>query len=469
NYVLNSNNHYFHFALHMLDENAAQQFAKEPDSFQKATVQHYFDFLRIPFSCAPKHDSVLVLGGGSGNDVSYALRHGASHVTVVEIDPVISTLGKTAHPDKPYTDPRVTLHTDDARNYLRYSKEKFDLIEFAYLDPGATLSTASFVRVDNFVYTVESVKSALEHLDENGLLSISFATGPKHPVTRRLYQTITTAQGFPPIAYTDEKWDSVIFLAGPGASHMSIPPSELRGLEPWPKKGDETLSRASTDDWPFLYLEYDASGLILYVGVLIVAIIMPALLLTRADKGDITGSAWGNMFFLGQAFMLVETKSIAQMSLFYGATWLVSSVVITCVLLLAFIANWIAGKIKTTNLTPFYLMLGASLIFGYFFNIPSNTDMSPLMLSAIATFVSCIPILFGGLIFSLCFRSASAPPLYLSANLLGVAIGGLTENLSLGVGIKALTVIAMILYGLSYFALQFKRPKKADNDVAAAG
>ena len=38
-----------------------------------------------------------------------------------------------------------------------------------------TLGTASFVRVDNFVYTKQSIESALKRLDEGGLLTISFA------------------------------------------------------------------------------------------------------------------------------------------------------------------------------------------------------------------------------------------------------------------------------------------------------
>jgi hypothetical protein len=46
-----------------------------------------------PFQFARNVDRVRVIGSGAGNDVAAALRHGASQVDAVEIDPLISTLG----------------------------------------------------------------------------------------------------------------------------------------------------------------------------------------------------------------------------------------------------------------------------------------------------------------------------------------------------------------------------------------
>jgi hypothetical protein len=456
NYCLNSNNKYFHFALRMLGQADEANLRLEPSTRQMDTVKHYYDFLRIPLQCAPKHDRVLVLGGGSGNDVAYALEHGAKHVDVVEIDPIICSLGKTVHPQKPYLDPRVTLHNEDARTFLRYSKDKYDLIQFAYLDPCSTLGTASFVRVDNFVYTKQSIESALKRLDEGGLLTISFATGGQSPVTRRLYQTIAAAQGSPPHTYVDDEWDSVLFLVGPEAAKVKISAGDLKIVHPWPGPNDLTESQPSTDDWPFLYLIYNPLGALTYIGTLLVSVVVPAFLLSRSTKGAISSGQWGNMFFLGQAFMLVETKSITQLSLFFGATWIVSSVVIACVLILAYLANWCAGKLQPEILPRIYVMLGASLLLDYFFQVPATTDISPMLLAIVSVVVGCLPIFFGGMIFSLCFRQAAAPALFLAANLLGVAIGGLAENLCLVTGIKSLVVIAMLMYGMSYVSLLIK-------------
>src|SRR6202043_3258414 len=45
-------------------------------------------------SGGPPFRDVLIIGAGSGNDVSRALQWGARHVDAVEIDPVIQRLGK---------------------------------------------------------------------------------------------------------------------------------------------------------------------------------------------------------------------------------------------------------------------------------------------------------------------------------------------------------------------------------------
>jgi hypothetical protein len=54
------------------------------------------------------------------------------------------------------------------------------------------------------------------------------------------------------------------------------------------------------------------------------------------------------------------------------------------------------------------------------------------------------------MIFSTAFHRAKNSAFYLSANLLGVAIGGVTENLSLWSGSRSLCLVALVLYGLSY-------------------
>src|SRR6516162_5685579 len=45
------------------------------------------------------------------------------------------------------------------------------------------------------------------------------------------------------------------------------------------------------------------------------------------------------MFFLGAAFMLLETRAVVQMALLFGSTWLVNSAVFFTVLVLILLAN----------------------------------------------------------------------------------------------------------------------------------
>jgi hypothetical protein len=62
----------------------------------------------------------------------------------------------------------------------------------------------------------------------------------------------------------------------------------------------------------------------------------------------------------------------------------------------------------------------------------------------------CLPVFFGSFIFSICFKTATSNIAYLSANLIGVVIGGLTENICMFTGIKALGIIALFVYGMAY-------------------
>ena len=58
---------------------------------------HILDYYDIPYlALGDKPRSILVLAAGTGNDVAACLRHGATEVDAVEIDPVIAKIGKRA-------------------------------------------------------------------------------------------------------------------------------------------------------------------------------------------------------------------------------------------------------------------------------------------------------------------------------------------------------------------------------------
>jgi predicted membrane-bound spermidine synthase len=98
----------------------------------------------------PPFSEVLVIGAGSGNDVSRALAFGADRVDAVEIDPVIYGLGRRDHPDSPYSDPRVVSHLDDGRNFLRSTNRQYDLIVYALVDSLVLHSSYSNIRLESY-------------------------------------------------------------------------------------------------------------------------------------------------------------------------------------------------------------------------------------------------------------------------------------------------------------------------------
>jgi spermidine synthase len=116
----------------------------------------------------PAFADVLIIGAGSGNDVSRALEWGAQHVDAVEIDPAINRLGRQYHPDQPYQDPRVEIHLDDGRNFLRSTPRKYDLIIYALVDSLVLHSGYSNIRLESFLFTRQAFADVHRHLKPNG-------------------------------------------------------------------------------------------------------------------------------------------------------------------------------------------------------------------------------------------------------------------------------------------------------------
>ncbi|MBV9340877.1 MAG: methyltransferase domain-containing protein, partial [Acidobacteria bacterium] len=131
----------------------------------------------VPYRLAPHPERVLVVGAGTGNDVAAALRHGATHVDAVEIDPTLVKLGRQYHPEHPYDSPRVNIVVGDARAFLKRATEKYDLIVFGFLDSHTMFSSLSVLRLDDYVYTSESLMEAKNLLATGGTAVLAFDSG----------------------------------------------------------------------------------------------------------------------------------------------------------------------------------------------------------------------------------------------------------------------------------------------------
>ncbi len=120
----------------------------------------------------PAFADVLIIGAGSGNDVSRALQWDAKHVDAVEIDPAIYRLGHAYHPDQPYSDARVKIHLDDGRNFLRSTDRKYDLIVYALVDSLVLHSGYSNIRLESFLFTRQTFEDIRRHLKPSGTFVI---------------------------------------------------------------------------------------------------------------------------------------------------------------------------------------------------------------------------------------------------------------------------------------------------------
>jgi hypothetical protein len=413
----------------------------------------------LPYRLIDHYDRVLVVGSGMGNDVAAALRAGAGAVTAVDIDPAIIRLGKELHPENPLGNPRVRTVVDDARAFFQKQSRsddtgRYDLAVFGLLDSHTARSSMSSVRLEFFVYTVESIREALSLVDErHGIAAITFSVGWRDWVGARLFRSIAEASGRDPIALALPSVDydgGVTFLAGPGIDRIDRARLATFGAQDVSARY-RIAARANTDDWPFLYL-HSAHWPWVYVLAILLVLIVGVVMVRRAMRH--VGAAaptdartvrfdW-HMFLMGAAFMLVETGAIARLSLLFGSTWIVNAAVISAVLLMILGANALVEFRKAPSVQASYVLLCASLVLIYFtpFAIFSSIPGGRALASALVA----LPVLFSGLVFARVFATVPSAHMAFGCNMLGALVGGALEAVSLATGIRALSLLAFVLY-----------------------
>jgi SAM-dependent methyltransferase len=417
-----------------------------------------YDF---PYQLVARPERVLVVGAGTGNDVAAALRHGASNVDAVEIDPYLVALGRKYHPEQPYASDKVTVVVNDARAFFKTAKHRYDLIVFGYLDSHTLLSSLSTLRLDDYVYTRESFREARNLLQPQGTLVLGFDSGRASFITDRLFVTLAAAFDTPPRAfYTGFDSAGVVFVEGVGANASpSTSYPEVRGEI----EGRRAAAIIATDSWPFLYLRKHTIPIAI-PGVLILFLYFSiAQLRKQMTFRELAKPDRLHFFFLGAGFMLLETKGVTELSLLFGSTWVVNSVVVAAFLLMGFLANsYIAFRPVSVRVA--YASLFALLVGGMFlrYTLLGSLPLGERMLAG-ALLVG-IPVFFSGLIFSQSFRSVPDAAQSLGVNLLGAVVGGILENLVMIGGTPILGILALLLYSLSaVFAGSVRHGKSVDS------
>jgi SAM-dependent methyltransferase len=432
-------NHDYHQAIVDLSPEFLSRFPEvEPNRNAKKSYE-------LPYRIAPHPSRVLVVGAGTGNDVAAALRHGAAWVDAVEIDPVIVRLGRQYHPEQPYDSAKVTVFIDDARAFFRKAKHKYDLIVFGYLDSHTLLTSMSSVRLDNYVYTLESFREARQLLTEHGTLVLGFSSG-KSFLGDRMFATLSDAFGSPPRAYfTGEAQNGVVYVEGAHAQSDLITDFPDISAE---FQAHRNVTLLATDHWPFLYLKSRTIPISMLTVLVLFLYIAFGIVRRKVPLGQNRNLEDVHLFFLGAGFMLLETKGVTELSLIFGSTWVVNAVVITGFLFMGLLANGLI-EIRPVSTRVAYCGLFIFLIVDMTVPYSIFNAFSGIGKLGLAGTLVGLPVFFSGLVFSRSFRDVKYPTRGLGLNLLGAVAGGILENLVMVGGTPILGVLAVILYAAS--------------------
>ena len=223
----------------------------------------------------------LILGAGSGSDVSTALAFGVKSITAVEIDPTIQQLGVRFNPDQPYSDPRVKAVINDGRSFLQNDTGKYDLIIFALPDSLTLTSSNTSLRLESFLLTEESIQAARARLTNNGLV-VFYNFYRQDWLVQKLANMAGHAFNQEPLVSTYGGWGrAATIMVGPrlrtlpagmfGPYHETASTTkDLRVIgEGYYHLTNDTMA---TDDWPFLYLREYSFPMLYILGLLMVAI-----------------------------------------------------------------------------------------------------------------------------------------------------------------------------------------------------
>lgn len=417
----------------------------------------------LPYRFAPEAKSSLIVGAGTGNDVAAAIRSNISRILAVEIDPEIVELGRRYHPEKPYESSSVQVVVSDARAVFNTTAEKFDVVVFGLLDSHTTSGRTS-QRLDSFVYTKESLERAKALLSESGILFLKFAT-PERYIHHRLFNLVLEVFGEQPLVLslprTAGDVGGVVFLSGSKSTIENAlrNNSELRQIA-------EQMSFSpsidlnvplTTDDWPYLYLEYPKIPLVFGLfGIILIGLYFFNAKRSRADiKLFPFSTEDAHFFFLGAAFLLFEVQNISKASLILGNTWEVNAMIIFSIMMLILLANFLVSKFPKIPTLPCFLLLLASIACLYFTDLSSISIEDAMLRAFTVTFLVTSPLFLSGICFIRAFEQSERRDRAYGVNMFGSLVGGLLEFFSFLFGIKFLLVLVFCLYS---FAL-LSRPR----------
>jgi hypothetical protein len=446
------------FHQHLLDLSTATVSQEPPDAL-RARIQKIYE---IPFRLTPQRDRALVVGAGTGNDAAAALRAGFAHVSCVEIDPVILRLGREKHPEQPYTRPNVRLINNDARAYFEQNHtDQYDVVCYGLVDSHAMFSALSTLRLDNYLYTVEGLRSGWKHVAPGGIMSVSFSVFAGDWMLYRLNNTLLEATGLQPLVILHGYNYGVTFLVG-----RELMPQTVQATTGFPVHVlPEMEIRIPTDDWPFLYLRPNTVPYA-YLTVLTLILVTALVAVRQTFGADLLTSRRFDpvLFLMGAAFLLLETRMVTELGLLFGSTWVVNASVFAGVLVMVLLANGYVIRRTASRIQPWYVPLVISLLAVWWLGAGTLNQFSLLTRGILGGLLFALPVFFAGVIVSTLLKRAQDVPGALGSNILGSVVGGCLEYLSMYAGLRKMTLLAMALYLTAYLILarQAAQPEAAE-------
>ncbi|MEA2668320.1 MAG: hypothetical protein QOJ33_1254 [Chloroflexota bacterium] len=402
---------------------------------------------------------VLIVGAGTGVDVAVALREGVQHVDAVEIDPRIHAIGLEQNPDRAFQDPRVTSYVNDGRAFLEQMTQRYDLILFALPDSLTLVAGQSSLRLESYLFTTEAMQSARAHLTPGGAFG-EYNYYREDWLVDRLAGTLRQVYGRTPCLDSTGHFARLALLMASSSTTALQCPTEWNQIS-------ATIPAPATDDYQFLYLQ-DRTIPGFYL-LTLALILLSALFLVRVTSGSLRPMGrYLDLFCMGAAFLLLETKNVVQFALLFGTTWFVNSLVFLGILVAVYLAIEVARRIELGPSWRLYVILLLALAVAWVVQPDLLLQLSIVPRFLVATAVAFVPVFLANLVFAKRFRDVAASNVAFGANLLGAMVGGVLEYASLITGYRALLIIVGALYAAAFGLQRFRVGRQRSLEAVSA-
>lgn len=438
----------YNFCVDIPDAERFQQFAqmahvqKEIDTFR-----YYLGRLSMPLGLARrKLDDVLILGAGTGNDVSFALKNGAQNIDAVELDTTLVKLAEAKHPDKPFHNQKVQLHTEDPRSFLRNTNKKYDLIEFCYFNPGRSDSAPYAIRQDNFLNTTECFNLALKRLKPGGVIFIGLSAQGDSIAAARLHASVDATGEPAQVAYLQHDADSdplatkyFFFGLGPGIKLLTksdLEPLVTQFIHVTAFENIPSDEKGASDNCPFVRAE-NREMQNSWIFALAVTSMSVLMLFFKRSKNQ---PVYLPPLCLGITLALANYLSFASLSLIAGFHWVTNCLLLVFNCLCFFACAQIRPSLKAQFFWIPYLISAAAC------GLVAGFAGEPLVLCAsenllILTLAFCLDN---------AFERYDSPSLVVYFTLAGLAIGSVSAIVALYFGLSSLGIVGLISLVLAY-------------------
>jgi hypothetical protein len=370
--------------------------------------------------------SAFIAGPGGGRDILTALAFKTNKITAVEVNPIIVDdvmRGRFKnYSGGLYYGDNIDVVVNDARNQMQTTSGTYDVIQLSLVDTFAATSAGSYSLSENNLYTLEAVSLYLNHLPENGYLTISHWYLPQS-----LKLTATYLSAAEKLGIKDPREHIALIRCGNVVNHIikksAFTPGELEKLRAtassmnfdviYPSNNNSypTYSRLvestnladyianetddinpATDDSPFFFNTKkivtvptvmagtvpDSGIFLLYgllrIGVLLtfVLIILPTYLSMKNSATEPPGrTKFYAAYFslLGLSFMLIEISFIQKFRIFLGYPIYTIAVIISSLLVFAGIGSFLTRnlpvqKIKSGIKIAILVTLAITTVYG---------------------------------------------------------------------------------------------------------